>query len=173
MLNAEMVSPLFQQLAPSTQKSEALYFPSPLEALMSQGAMMTTASLETRLLDLRNGYIRSLPERIAAIAESLRRRLDGGSDTAETLDRQFHNLAGTAGTYGLLAVAASAREGFDECSSLEGDAISSHARYLWSIVEELGYAAADPSAFDVTTDAVFQTMNPHPASLVGQNGGRA
>ena len=134
---------------------------------------MTTASLETRLLDLRNGFVRSLPDRIAGIAASLRRRLDGGDDSAETLGRQFHNLAGTAGTYGLLALAASAREGFDECSSLEGEPVSTHARYLWSIVEELGYAAGESLSFDVTPEAVFHTMNPHAIALASHNGGRA
>ena len=140
---------------------------------------MTNASFETRLLDLRNAFVRSLPDRIAAIAETLRRRLDGENESAHTLERQFHNLAGTAGTYGLLAIAASAQEGLDECSRLDGDRIGTHARSLWSVVEDLTHAASDHAAsdcvhFESTPEAVFRSMNaPGNAALAAHNGGRS
>ena len=140
---------------------------------------MTGTSFETRLLDLRNVFIRRLPDRVAAIAETLRRRLDGENEGANTLERQFHNLAGTAGTYGLLAIAASAQEGLDECSRLDGERIGTHARALWSVVEELTRAASDHAAsdcvhFESTPEGVFRSMSaPGNTALAAHNGGRS
>jgi HPt (histidine-containing phosphotransfer) domain-containing protein len=120
--------------------------------------IMNDPRLSTRVLELRNRFIRSLPDRIAAIMENLRER-QGSSERGETLDRQFHNLAGTAGTFGFFAIAAAAADGFDECVGLDGGRIEGDARYLWSIVEELADQACDPLALERTFDAGFHPMH--------------
>ena len=97
---------------------------------------MTSARFQARLLELRNRYVQCLPDRVAAIVQTLRECQELGTASG-VLDRQFHNLAGTAGTYGLFAIAATAMEGFDECVDLNGARIEGDARYLWSVVEEL------------------------------------
>jgi len=96
---------------------------------------------EMRLAELKGRFARSLPGRVEEIAETLRRRQDY-DDGQETLDRQFHNLAGTAGSFGFLSIAAVAADGFDECAEAGSGPISGEARYLWSIVEDLAYAAS-------------------------------
>jgi len=97
---------------------------------------MTFAGFESRIAELRKKYVLSLPARVAAIAEALRGR-QKCDEASGSLDRQFHNLAGTAGTFGFFAIAATAVDGFDACSGLGGARIEGDARYLWSIVEEL------------------------------------
>ena len=103
--------------------------------------MTTVNRFETRLADIKGRFARSLPERVEQIAETLRQRQDY-DDGKDTLDRQFHNLAGTAGTFGFHSIAAVATDGFDECAEVGAGRISGEARYLWSIVEELAYAAS-------------------------------
>lgn len=119
---------------------------------------MINNRLDTRLLDLRKRFIRSLPDRVAAIVETLRQRQDG-AEREGTLDRQFHNLSGTAGTFGFFAIAAAALDGFDECAGLNGARIEGDARYLWSIVEELANEACDPIALERASEAIFHSMN--------------
>lgn len=119
---------------------------------------MINNRLDTRLLDLRRRFIRSLPDRVAAIVETLRQR-QGDGERNGTLDRQFHNLAGTAGTFGFFAIAAAALDGFDECAGLNGAKIEGDARYLWSIVEELANEACDPIALERANEAIFQSMS--------------
>jgi HPt (histidine-containing phosphotransfer) domain-containing protein len=102
-----------------------------------------TKTLERRLHDLRERFVGSLPERLATMAETLRQCQDGVPQTGGKLDRQFHTLAGTAGTYGLHSIAAAAVDGEDACGQLGGDSIEEFdARYLWSLIEELQYAIA-------------------------------
>lgn len=120
--------------------------------------MTQIPSPEARLLDLRKRFIRSLPGRVAAIVTALQQRQDI-AELQGTLDRQFHNLAGTAGTYGFFAIAAAAVDGFDECARLNGARIEGDARYLWSIVEELANEACDPIALADATEAIFHSMS--------------
>lgn len=119
---------------------------------------MTTTEFETRLLEMKNRFVRGLPDRVEAIAEGLRQRQAGRSEFEETLERQFHNLAGTAGTYGFLEIAAVASDGFDGCAHLnrriEGD-----ARYLWSVVEELEDQAAHLTCPNAGDAAIVQSMD--------------
>ena len=102
--------------------------------------MRPTTRFESRLLALKNSFALSLPGRVAEIAATLRRRQDG-SEGGGKLPRQFHNLAGTAGTYGFYSIAAVATDGFDECVEL-GSGRLGETRYLWSILEELENAAS-------------------------------
>jgi len=118
---------------------------------------MIPDQLHTRLLELRKRFVRSLPDRVSAIVETLRQRQDI-AEREGTLERQFHSLAGIAGTYGLFAIAAAANDGFDECANLDGAQIEGAARYLWSIVEELANEACDPVALEAGTEAVVRLM---------------
>ena len=113
--------------------------------------------MNPRVLELRNRFVRSLPDRVAAIMENLRMRQES-SELGVVLDRQFHNLAGTAGTFGFFAIAAAAADGFDECAGLDGGKIEGDARYLWSIVEELADQACDPLALERAFDSGLQSM---------------
>jgi HPt (histidine-containing phosphotransfer) domain-containing protein len=115
------------------------------------------ASLEMRMLDLRNRFVGSLPARVADIAETLRKR-QSSAEAEDTLDRQFHNLAGTAGTFGLFAIAEVASDGFDACADLNGALIEGEARYLWSIVEELENEAVRQD-HGLNTAAFFTLVN--------------
>lgn len=114
--------------------------------------------LNPRVQELRNRFIRSLPDRIAAIIENLRQR-QGSSEPGGMLDRQFHNLAGTAGTFGFFAIAAAATDGFDACEGLDGRRIEGDARYLWSIVEELTDQACNPLALESASALIFQAIH--------------
>ena len=120
---------------------------------------MRTGRLDTRFFELRKQFVQSLPGRVAAIVHSLRQRQEDSSEAEGTLDRQFHNLAGTAGTFGLLAIAAVAADGFDECAHLGGARIEDDARYLWSIVEELANEATGAVGYEPTPETVFRSMN--------------
>ena len=103
--------------------------------------MINATSFETRLFNLKNKFEQSLPGRVAEIVQTLRQRQVCGG-TEDTLGRQFHNLAGTAGTYGFHSIAAAATDGFDECVEIGSGRIDGEARYLWSILDELVHAAS-------------------------------
>lgn len=109
--------------------------------------MIPANRFETRLVDLKSRFARSLPGRVEEIAEALRQRQDY-DDGKGTLDRQFHNLAGTAGTFGFLSIAAVATDGFDECAEIGTGRFSGETRYLWSILEELAHAASGDLLFE-------------------------
>ena len=102
--------------------------------------MVAIPSFETRLLDMKNRFERNLPGRVADIVETLRQREDSGGGEYE-LPRQLHNLAGTAGSFGFHTIAAVANEGYEECVELDGRPLRD-SLYLWSILEELTYAAS-------------------------------
>ncbi len=107
--------------------------------------MEPSTTLKGQLFDLKQRFVQTMPNRIAAIASTLTGRIDGDSGVMGRLERQFHTLGGTAGTYGLNAVAATAFEGEEVCaelkdSSLDGD----NATYLAFLVNQLfGALAAD------------------------------
>lgn len=120
---------------------------------------MMKPELQTHLLALRAKFAQNLPDRVAAISESLRKRQEGDDTEAEgTLDRHFHNLAGTAGTFGFFAIAAAAADGFDECTNLKDAPVSSEEPYLWSIVEELANEAHGPFGFE-TGESLAHSMD--------------
>ena len=93
--------------------------------------------VETRLLQLKERFMAASPQRIEALANAIA-RFEHDQATAPELSRQFHSLAGTAGTYGLVAVSALAREGEDICCLLDADAPG----YLRTLVETMRYSEA-------------------------------
>ena len=86
---------------------------------------------ESKLLLLRERFAAALPRRIDEIAAAL----DEAGPRMESVLRQFHSLAGTAGTYGLEAISSLASEGEEICDA------SPHAPetidYLRSIVDDM------------------------------------
>lgn len=117
-------------------------------SLDSEGdTMESSTSLTGRLLDLKQRFVRKMPDRIAAITATLSGYGAGGADVRALLERQFHTLAGTAGTYDLDAVAAAASEGEQACVDLgnsqpEGDDFM----YLAFLVDQLHGALAVDAA---------------------------
>ena len=66
-------------------------------------------ALEDRIRELRQRYAQTLPDRAASIGRMLMQAPQRNITRAELL-RQFHTLAGTAGTFGYEDIAALARE---------------------------------------------------------------
>lgn len=107
--------------------------------------MQPSDELNGRLIELKDRYVRKMPDRIEAIASMLTSCVRGGSDAMDRLERQFHTLAGTAGTFGLNAVAAAASDGEEACA--EGNRGPLDIRYLSILVDQLRFAlAADAPA---------------------------
>lgn len=105
--------------------------------------MEPTTALKGRLLDLKQRFVRTMPDRIAAITSTLAGFEDGGTDVTHQLERQFHTLAGTAGTYDLNAVAAAAFEGEEACVELNhSPPDSGDFTYLQFLVGQLRGALA-------------------------------
>jgi HPt (histidine-containing phosphotransfer) domain-containing protein len=109
--------------------------------------MEASATLKKRLTDLKQRFVLTMPERIAAIASTLADGLNGG-EVMDRLERQFHSLAGTAGTYDLDAVAAAALEGEEACAELKQSPLDKdNFTYLSFLVDQLhGAFAADAPA---------------------------
>jgi HPt (histidine-containing phosphotransfer) domain-containing protein len=80
--------------------------------------MEPSTTLKGRLFDLKQRFVQTMPDRVAAIASTLAGCVDGGREVTDRLERQFHTLGGTAGTYDLHAVAAAAFEGEEACMEL-------------------------------------------------------
>lgn len=110
--------------------------------------MEASATLKRRLSDLRQRFVLTMPDRIAAISATVAECVNSGGAAMERLERQFHSLAGTAGTYDLEAVAAAALEGEEACAQLNQSALDEeNFTYLTILVEQLHSAfAADAPA---------------------------
>lgn len=110
--------------------------------------MESSTTLNGRLLDLKQRYVRKMPERIAVIASTLAACMDGGIEAKDRLEREFHTLGGTAGTYDLHSVAAAAFEGEEACAELDRSPLDSDTfTYLTFLVDQLRVALAlDASA---------------------------
>jgi len=123
--------------------------------------MELSTIFKDRLSELKQRFVSTLPERFAAISATVAGFGDGDRRTIERLERQFHSLAGTAGTYDLKAIAAAAAEGEDVCAEWKRSADSTEPlEYLTFITSQLyGALGADtPSpwtagAMRSTTDA--------------------
>jgi HPt (histidine-containing phosphotransfer) domain-containing protein len=100
--------------------------------------MQSATTFKERLLDLKWRFVRTMPDRIAAIASTLAGCMDGGREMTDRLERQFHALAGTAGTYDLDAVAAAAFDGEEACAELNQSPLDSESfTYLTFLVNQL------------------------------------
>ena len=110
--------------------------------------MEPSTALKGRLFDLKQRFVRTMPDRITAIASTLAGCVDGGREATDRLERQFHTLGGTAGTYDLHAVAAAAFEGEEACMELNQSPLDSdNFTYLTFLVDQLRVAlAADAPA---------------------------
>ncbi len=75
--------------------------------------MGAVASVEEKIRALRDRFVHGLAGRIAEIDAELAHMAGNGS--AAALERQFHTLAGTAGTYGLDHIAELAAQGEEIC----------------------------------------------------------
>lgn len=111
--------------------------------------MEPAASLNGQLFHLRQRFVQRMPDRIAAIAAALDECVDGGAEAMERLQRQFHSLAGTAGTYDLTAVSAAAFEGEEACAELESSPLDADGlAYLIFLVDQLRSALASGAPAD-------------------------
>jgi HPt (histidine-containing phosphotransfer) domain-containing protein len=103
----------------------------------------STTTLKGRIFDLKQRFVQTMPERIVAIATTLDGCIAGGDEALQRLERQFHTLAGTAGTYDLRAVAGAAFEGEEACVELrESPLDSENFTYLTFLVNQLRGALA-------------------------------
>jgi chemotaxis protein histidine kinase CheA len=128
--------------------------------------------LKGRLLDLKQRFIQKMPDRIAAIATTLANCVDGDRDAMERLERQFHTLAGTAGTYELGAVAAAAFEGEAACVGLRESSFDNDSfKYLTFLVDQLRGALAADAPDQWTSRTVLTPAVPDaPSEKVGGSG---
>jgi diguanylate cyclase (GGDEF)-like protein len=100
--------------------------------------MGAVASVEEKIRALRDRFVMGLAGRVAAIDEELAHvAVDGGT---AALERHFHTLAGTAGTYALETVAELAARGEEICCDQMVD--DRATRELRSIVDGLHRAIA-------------------------------
>jgi HPt (histidine-containing phosphotransfer) domain-containing protein len=109
--------------------------------------MEPSTPLNGRLLDMKQRLVRMMPDRIAAITSTLSGYGDGGGDVTALLERQFHTLAGTAGTYDLDALAAAAFEGEQACVELgKSPHDGGDVPYLAFLISQLHHALAVDAA---------------------------
>ena len=115
------------------------------------------SSLIGRLLDMRRRFFGTVQDRIAAITSTLSGYADGGDEVRALLERQFHTLAGTAGTYDLDAVAAAAFEGEQACVEIgKSKPDGGDFMYLDFLVGQLhGALAVDAARQPNNTEAAF------------------
>ncbi len=121
-------------------------------------------TLKGQLFDLKQRFVRTMPDRIAAIAATLAACLDGGSEATHRLERQFHTLGGTAGTYDLHAVAAAAFEGEEACVEINRSPLDSDGfTYLTFLVDQLRGALAIDAPAQWTAHTVLTAADERPA----------
>jgi chemotaxis protein histidine kinase CheA len=102
---------------------------------------MDRSVLNEKLLVLKNRYVLTVPDRIADIASTLAGWANGGAKTTEQLAMQFHTLAGTAGTYKLMTVAATASEAEETCLEVDHSPLDREDFiYLSFLVKRLQHA---------------------------------
>jgi len=128
--------------------------------------MEPSMTLKGQLFDLKQRFVQTMPTRIAVIASTLAGRFDADSGVMDRLERQFHTLAGTAGTYGLNAVAATAFEGEEVCSELKQSPLESEDfTYLAFLVNQLSGALASDAPDQWTARTVLEAAGKSEATL--------
>lgn len=138
-------------------------------ALPAQEGVMepsiTLEELKGRLLDLKERFVQKMPERILEIATTLAACIAGEGEAMARLERQFHTLAGTAGTYELGAVAATAFEGEAVCAGLESSPFDSDSlEYLTFLVDQLSGALAADAPAQWTSHTILTAADSQEAS---------
>jgi len=136
-----------------------MYFPGLLVALIG---MEPSAALQGRLFDLKQRFVQTMPDRIAAIASTLADYVEGDGEMTDRLERQFHTLGGTAGTYDLHAVAAAAFEGEEACSEINRSLLDSdHLAYVTFLVEQLRVALVADAPAQWTARSILSAPPSH------------
>ena len=122
--------------------------------------MDPAAALKRRLFDLKQRFVQTMPDRIAAIVSTLEDCVEGSREATDRLERQFHTLGGTAGTYDLHAVAAVAFEGEEACADLKHSSLDSdHFAYLTFLVEQLRVALVTDAPAQRTARTIFNAAD--------------
>jgi diguanylate cyclase (GGDEF)-like protein len=98
--------------------------------------MTNPRPVELKLLQLRERFTAGLPRRIDEIAGTLS-NCEAHLAPLSDLERQFHSLAGTAGTYGLTAVADLAAAGEAACGTDTPDSASEMSDYFHSLIDSM------------------------------------
>jgi diguanylate cyclase (GGDEF)-like protein len=101
--------------------------------------MTNSRPVELKLLQLRERFAAALPRRIDEIADTLS-NCEAQLVPLPDLERKFHSLAGTAGTYGLAAVADLAAEGEAACSTDTPVRASDMFDYFHSLIDSMRQA---------------------------------
>ena len=128
--------------------------------------MEPSTTLKGQLFDLKQRFVQTMPNRIAAIATTLAGRFDAEPGVMGRLERQFHTLAGTAGTYGLNAVAATAFEGEEVCAELKESSLQGEDyTYLAFLVNQLSGALAADAPEQWTARTVLEAAGKTEAIL--------
>src|SRR5258708_23721262 len=96
-------------------------------------------SLGPKLLVLKERFLAGLPQRFNDLEAAMKRCTPEAEPGAvEEVERRFHTIAGTAGTYGLSEVAALAAEGEETCAMSAGSQDdASTLEYLRSLVDSM------------------------------------
>ena len=95
------------------------------------GIIVIVVCFENAIGSLRERFLQGFPARLDAISTALQ------SPAARAVERGFHNLTGTAATYGLFGIAAVAAEGERICDQA-GDILDNATRVqLTRLVDQL------------------------------------
>jgi HPt (histidine-containing phosphotransfer) domain-containing protein len=98
--------------------------------------MTNPRPVELKLLQLRERFTAALPRRIDEIADTLA-NCEAQLAPLSDLERRFHSLAGTAGTYGLTDIADLAAEGESACGTDTPVCVSEMSDYFHSLIDSM------------------------------------
>lgn len=113
---------------------------------MQTGQIEMAAALTGKITMVKERFLSRLPHRVHEISLEVARITPAG-DGVENLERLFHTIAGSASTFGLVAVASLAREAEEICSahSLDHESLA-YLRIVSSDLEELATSSAQSHA---------------------------
>jgi diguanylate cyclase (GGDEF)-like protein len=128
--------------------------------------------LGPKLLVLKERFVEALPQRFDDLSTALERWGSAAEPGLfEEVERRFHTIAGTAGTYGVVHVAALAAEGEETCAGRATTASPDDPAmlgYLRSLVESMRCAvtSAEPAEETSPTADPESTESPLPTALL-------
>jgi diguanylate cyclase (GGDEF)-like protein len=103
---------------------------------------MSSIHIETKLTMLKDRFMARLPQRLQDISDAII-RCEADPSSFRDIERRFHSLAGTSGTYGLTAIAILAAEGESLCSTKSEDSCDPETlAYLGGLIESMRFSAA-------------------------------
>src|SRR3954447_23346023 len=106
---------------------------------------------EQKLLQLRERFAAALPQRIDDLDGAIR-SCEAEPATLHDLERKFHSLAGTAGTYGMNDIARLAAEGEDAWEASAPQLVARLQGRLDSVRCKIAGAKNGPKVFGVDDD---------------------